>query len=207
MGSPVGAAGRDDRQRQQPEPDQADDDHPGDRPVGKLGGRHDVGDEQRDREEVEEAVREHRPEERGARPLPVRDVPAEDGDTRELAGTRRQHGVSEQADAERGEHLPEGRPRRRHRMVDRHVPGECAREDRQQVEDHGDDHPTPGDEVERVVDGVPVGPAPPERQDREHEHREDEEPASPRVPRERDQPAHAAAASRTGDRGAPATRS
>ena len=39
-----------------------------------------------------------------------------------------------------------------------------------------DDDPPPADEVERVVDGVPVGPAPPQGEDREHERREDERP-------------------------------
>ena len=38
-----------------------------------------------------------------------------------------------------------------------------AREHREEVERDADDDPAPADEVERVVDGVPVRPAPPER--------------------------------------------
>ena len=103
--------------REQAEPDEADDHDACHRPVRQLGGRHHVGDEERDREEVEQPVREHRPEERRARALAVREVTPEHGDARELARAGGEHGVPEQPDAERREDLAEGGLRRRHRLI------------------------------------------------------------------------------------------
>ena len=199
----IGAPGRQDRDREHPDPDEPDDHDARDRPVGQLRGRHHVGDEERDREEVEEAVREHRSEERRARSLAVREVTAEHGDACELARAGGEHRVPEQPDAERREDLPERRARRRHRLMDRQVPCPRARDHREQVEQDPDDHPAPADEVEGVVDRVPVRPAPPDCEDRQDECGEHEQPARPRVPGEYDDPAHAAATSGRRD-GAPA---
>ena len=203
----IGAPGREDGDRQEAQPDEPDDHDPGDRPVRQLRRRHHVGDEQRDREEVEEPVREHRPEERRARSLAVRQMAPQHGDAGELAGAGGQHRVCEQPDAEGREDLAELRQRLRHRLPDCHVPGPGSGQDGEKVEQDPDDHPAPADEVERVVDGVPVGPAPPDREDREDERRKHEETARPRIPGERDDAVHAATTSRVGEAAAPATRS
>ena len=71
-----------------PSPHHADDDDSGDRPVRKLGGEEHVADEERDREHVEDPVREDRAEERRAVAAPLGHVPSEDGDPRELARSR-----------------------------------------------------------------------------------------------------------------------
>ena len=117
------ATRRDHADGEEREPDEADDNDPGDRPVRDLRRREDICDEQRDREEVEQTVREDGAEERRARPgLPVRQVLAQYRDTRELAGAGGQHGVPEEADAERGEHLSERRQRLGEGLPDREVP-------------------------------------------------------------------------------------
>ena len=67
-------------------------------------------------------------------PLPAGQPPAEHSDARELADAARQDGVREQPDRERGEDEREPRVRRRDRLLDRRVPGERAREHREQVE-------------------------------------------------------------------------
>ena len=141
-------------------------------------------------------MREHRPEQRRARPGPARQMPPQHGDSRKLAGPGREDGVPEETDAERREHLREGRQRRRQGLVDGEVPGERPGEHGEEVQDDGDDDPAPADEVERVVDRVPLRPAPPEREDRRDERGENEEPARPGVARERLKRRHAAAFTR-----------
>ncbi len=190
-------AGREQPDRQQPEPDQADRHDTRDRPVRQLRREHDVADEQRDREDVEHAVREDGPEQRRPGAAALGQVPTQDCDAGELAGPRGEHGVPEQADAERREDRPEARWRRRHRLVDRDVPRPRARDDREQVEQDCKEHPAPADEGERVVDGVPLGPAPPEHDERGHERGEHPEPSHPGVAVEREDDLHAARASRT----------
>jgi hypothetical protein len=68
----------------------------------------------------------------------------------------------------------EGRVRRVERLVDRQPPRGGAHEDRRDVEAEREHDPRPVDEVERVVDDVPVRPAPPEQRDHATEHRKDE---------------------------------
>ena len=69
-----------------------------DRPVGDLRGQQDVDDEEGDRGQVEQPVREDGPDEPRARAFTVLGhVPAQHRDAREFPGPRRQHGVSEQA--------------------------------------------------------------------------------------------------------------
>ena len=129
--------------REEREPDEAEDDEARDRPVRDLRRQQDVGDEQRDREEVEQAVREDGPEERRARAPAVRQVAAQDGDTRELAGAGRQHRVPEQPDAERGEHLAEAADAARAapgRIVRRQETTRASTES--EVEEDADDRPS-----------------------------------------------------------------
>ena len=146
-------------------------------------------DEERDREEVEQPMGEDRAEQGRARAAPEREVPAQHGDARELAGARRQHRVPEQPDPEGGEDLTEARVRLGQRLVDRQPPRERAREDRGEVEQDGDDHPAPRHEVERVVDAVPVGATPP---DRERRRSEQGEARAGRAPRDCERPRRAA---------------
>ena len=159
---------------------------------GNLRREQHPGDENRHREEIEEPVGEDGAEEGGARALPVGKMSSQDGDAGQLAGARGKHSVSEQADPEGREDMPERRVRRRQRLVDRQPPRERAGQDREQVEQDSDDHPAPGDEVEGVVDRRPLGAAPPDRDDRPCERGEDEETSGPRVPRESGESLHAA---------------
>ena len=131
----MGAVRAEHRRGEEREPDRADDHHAGDRPVRELRCRGDVGDQERDREEVEQPVREHCSEQRRARSGPARKMPPQHRDSRKLAGPRREHGVSEETHAERREHLREGRQRRRQGLVDGEVPGESAGEHGEQVQD------------------------------------------------------------------------
>ena len=94
----------------------------------------DVEDEQEHRDDVEDAVREHRPDERRPRSLAPGHLPRENGDPRELADAPRQHGVREQADRERREDERYAGARRLHRRVDHRRPGERARDDREEVQ-------------------------------------------------------------------------
>ena len=138
-----------------------------DGPVRDLRRQQDPDDEDRHREEVEEAVGEDGPEERRARALAVRQMAAQDGDARELAGPGRA--------ARRSRAARSRRPRRPGRSAGaaRAAPGRSSAARRgarasveSEVEQDADDHPAPGDDVERVVDGRPVGPAPPDREQR-----------------------------------------
>ena len=104
----------------------------------------DPRDEQRDREEVEQPVREDGAEQRRARSLAVREVAAQHRDAGELAGPRRQHRVPEQPDPEGGEHLAEtrrGGSGSAWSIVS--APRQRAREDGEEVEQDADDHPAP----------------------------------------------------------------
>ena len=114
-------------------------------------------------------------------PLPCGQAAAENGDAGELARARRQDGVSEQADPEGGEDLAEGRVRLRQRLVDRQAPGERAREDGEQVEQDADDHPAPGDDVERVETAPHSGPRHQIARIAAPSSGEHEDPARPRV--------------------------
>ena len=114
--------------------DEPEDDEARHGPVRDLRGEQHPDDEDRDREEVEQAVGEDGAEQRRARPAAVRQVAAEDGDAGELSRARRQDGVPEQPDPEGGEDLAEARMRLRQRLVDRQPPRERARERGEQVE-------------------------------------------------------------------------
>ena len=177
--------------REQADPDDAEDDQARDRPVRDLRGQQHPGDENRDGEEIEEAVREHRPEQRRARAPPVRHMTAQDGDARQLACPGRQHRVPEQPDPEGREDLPEARVGLGQRLVDRHPPRERSRHHGEEVEEHTHDHPAPGDTVEGVGHGAPVGPAPPDREHRRGEQREHEDAARPGVVGQAEEPGHA----------------
>ena len=115
------------RDGEQRDAHQADHDQARDRPVRDLRREQHVDDEQRHGEQVEQAVREDGAEQRRARTRAVRKVPAQHGDARELPGPRRQHGVAEQPDAERGEDMAEGGLRVGQRLTDRQMPRDRAR--------------------------------------------------------------------------------
>ena len=108
---------------------------------GSFAVEEHVADEERDREQVEQPVGEDGAEQRRAGAAALGQVSPQDGDPCELARPRGEHGVPQQADAEGREHRGEARQRRRHRLVDRHVPGPGP-----------DDH---GDEVEQDGDAAP----------------------------------------------------
>ncbi len=77
-------------------PDGGGDPDRDDRPVGHLRGEQDPDDEDRRRNEVEEPVREDRPDEDRARPWRrIGQVPPKRGDARELAEPPRNDGVRE----------------------------------------------------------------------------------------------------------------
>ena len=79
-----------------------------DRPVRHLRGQQHPDDEDRRRDEVEEPVREDRPDERRARAgRRVRKMPAKRRHARELTEPPRNDGVGEQPDAERRENVDE----------------------------------------------------------------------------------------------------
>ena len=102
-------------------------------------------------------------------------------DAGQLADPPGQDGVREEADPEGGEHVAEARMWPIERLADRQLPRERAQQDRDEVEHEGGHDPAPRDEVEGVVDAVPVGAAPPQQ-------------AAPRAPARR-------ARSRSGTRG------
>ena len=130
---------------------------------------HHVEDEERHRDEVEDAVGEDRPRERRPEAATGWKAALEHADPENLAGARGQHRVAEEPDPECGEDVAEPRVRRRHRLVDDRPPRDRAHEHRQKVEDDGEERPAPVDGLERFGDHVPARPAPPER-----EHRGDE---------------------------------
>ena len=185
-------AGEEEADHQEDEADEPEDDQARHGPVRDLRGHQDPGDEDRDREQVEQAVREDGAEQSRARSPAVREVPAQHGDARELAGPGRQHRVPEQPDPEGGEHLTEARVRLGQRLVDRQPPRERAREDGEEIEQDADDHPAPGHRVERVVDGVPLGAAPPDREHGGAEQREHEQAARPGIASDDGEALHAA---------------
>ena len=189
---PPPVRGEEEADHQQDEADEPEDDQARHGPVRDLGGHQDPGDEDRDREQVEQAVREDGAEQSRARSPAVREVPAQDGDPRELAGPGRQHRVPEQPDPEGREHLTEAWVRLGQRLVDRQPPRERAREDGEEVEQDADDHPAPGHRVERVVDGVPLGAAPPDREQGGAEQREHEQAARPGIASDDGEALHAA---------------
>ena len=92
--------------------------------------------------------------------------------------------VREQPDAEGREHEPEARERRRHRRADHGVPGEGARDDREQVEADRDGDPVPLDRREGVLEVGPVRPVPPEQRADAGEEGEHDPAAAPRGPTE-----------------------
>ena len=109
------------------------------------------------RDEVEDAVREDRAEQRRPAPSRARHPAASSTATRASSPMRAgQHGVREQADAERGEdERGTAACGGGSACVDHRLPGERARDDREQVEpDRGDD-PLPLDGRERVGDDAP----------------------------------------------------
>jgi hypothetical protein len=168
--------GAGDGERQQPEPDHADDDQTRDRPVRDLRGQEHVKDQADGRDQVEEPVREDRSDERGPDPAHATmetQLPREDGDSRELADPSREHRVREQPHRERRENCRVARVRRWDRLLDDRVPRERANEHRDEVERDRDDDPFPFDRVEGVPDRAPVGPAPPEERSNADRGRDD----------------------------------
>ena len=122
-------AGEEEADHQQDEADEPEDDQARHGPVRDLRRQQHPGDEERDREEVEQAMGEDGAEQGRARAPAVRQMPAQHRDARELAGPRRQHRVPEQADPEGGEHLTEARVWLGQGLVDRQPPRQRARED------------------------------------------------------------------------------
>src|SRR5207248_221818 len=118
-----------------------------------------------DRDEVEDAVREHRPDERRPGTSPPRQLPRQHRHARQLADPAGQYSVREQPDRERGEDEREPRPRRRHRLPDHGLPRERADEHGEQVEPDRASDPLPADDRERVSDRLPARPAPDEERD------------------------------------------
>ena len=71
------------------------------RPVGNVRGRNDIPDQPDHRDEVEDAVSEHRAEQAGPHSFLGCHAAGQDGDAGELADATRQHGVREQSDRKR----------------------------------------------------------------------------------------------------------
>jgi hypothetical protein len=164
----------DDGDGEQKRADDRDDDQARHRPARNLRGRKHIGDEEERRKEIEEPVREDGADEGAARSGPVRQAAPEDRDSGELADPARQHRVCEEADREGREDAVEPWPRRVERLVDRVAPSERAREHGDEIEPEREGDPGPVDEIERVIDDVPIGSAPPE-QEPDDDHDGDEQ--------------------------------
>ena len=148
-----------------------------------LRGQQHVDDQSDRRHQVEEAVREHGPDERGPRSVgaPLQpELPRQHRDPRELADPARKHRIGEQADREGREHEREARVRRWHRLRDHRPPGVRPHEHRDEVETDREDDPFPAHGVERVPDRPPVRPAPPEERADPARGGEHDDPANDR---------------------------
>ena len=141
-------------------------------------------DQQQRREEIEEPVREDSADERPARPAPAGDMPPQHRHARELPDPSRENGVREQPDRECREDLVEAGQRRLERLVDRQLPGERTQKHGDEVQPESERDPGPVDEVEGVIDDVPVGAAPPEQCRDDREQRDAEQRAKPEAPRQ-----------------------
>ena len=164
-----------DRGKEEHDPDDRDDDEARHRPARDLGRREHVADEHERGHEIEQPVGEDRADECRARTVSVlREPPPQDGDPRQLADAAGQRRVPEQADREGRERAVERRVGRVERLHDRQLPGERPDHHRGEVEGQREHDPGPVDEVERVVDEVPVRPAPPDERDRDREQKRNE---------------------------------
>ena len=95
---------------------------------------------------------------------------AERGDAGELAEPAGDDGVREKPDPERREDVDEPRlVLGRERLPDRQPPRQRPEERRHDVEQKREDDPAPDDDLERIEDASPLGPAPPEDVEREDE--------------------------------------
>ena len=168
------------REREERRADGHEDDQARDRPVRDLRRHQHVRDQEHDRDEVEDAVREHRPDERRPGTSPPRQLPRQHRHARQLADPAGQYSVREQPDRERGEDEREPRPRRRHRLPDHGLPRERADEHGEQVEPDRASDPLPADDRERVSDRLPARPAPDEERDHRSAKRQDEQRTRPR---------------------------
>ena len=176
----VEPAGGEHRHREERGAHEPEDHEARDRPARNLRRQQNVEDEQRDRGKVEQAMREDGADERRARPLTVvGQTAAQHRHPRELARPRRQHRVSEQPDAEGREDVRVAWVRLRKRLVDRQLPRSRPRDDGEEVDEHREDHPPPGHDVERFPHGTPVGAAPPEREDGTDDERQPDSAAQP----------------------------
>ena len=149
------------------------------------------------RAEIEQPVREHRPDQRRGRAAAVPGRWRRRTATRASSPARAGRTAFPSSPIPKDENTwPNRRLRLGQRLVDRQPPRERSREHGEEVERDADDHPAPGDEVERVVHRGPVGPPPPDR-----EHRGRRAAASTSMPRAHGfcargaGPAHAATAS------------
>jgi hypothetical protein len=98
---------------------------------------------------------------------------AQHRDARELADAAGERGVTQQPDREGGEDTVVRRIGRIERLHDRQLPRQRAREHGDEVEAEREHDPRPVDEVESVVDDVPVRSPPPEQEAderKQHEH-------------------------------------
>jgi hypothetical protein len=180
-------------EREEADPDGTHDHQARNRPVRNARGGDHVQDQADHRNEIEEPVREHGPDER--RPRPVRaalqpQLPRQHRHTRELADPSRQHRVREQAHRERREDELEARMRRRDRLLDHRVPGERAYEDGEQVEPDRNHDPVPLHRVEGVPDGAPIGPAPPDQGNEAGSGDEHDDDPPDRRPQDAQEPPH-----------------
>jgi hypothetical protein len=167
------------RERERKPEEQRADAHEGDqarrRPARDLRREDDVDDQEEDRHEVEDPVREDGADERRPR-ASTGELAVQDRDARELADPAREHGVREEPDRERREDEQETGHRRGEGLADHRPPRERAREHGYEVEADRDQHPLPADDRERVADRAPARPPPPEqradaRGDGQHEQR------------------------------------
>jgi hypothetical protein len=170
------------REREKPEADRREDHEARQRPVRDLRGEEHVGDQEQHGEQVEHAVGEDRADQRRPR---IRAsllllMPREDRDARELANPPRQNCVREEAHAKGREDQAEGRPRRRHRLLDDAVPRGGARDDRQQIERDRRHDPLPVDEPECIGDEVPLRTTPDQEHNGRREGRKQEPEPAPR---------------------------
>ncbi len=180
---PVAAPRADDTEREEDDPEHADAGEARPRPGRDLGGFEDVEDQQQGRDDVEQPVREDGADEGRGRARAVGKAPAQHRDAGELADPAGQRRVAEEPHRERREHVVERRVWRLECLVDRQAPGERPHQHRDEVQAEREDDPCPVDEVEGVVDDVPVRTAPPEqRSHRREQEQRDQDLDEPVVP-------------------------
>src|SRR6185295_2640937 len=152
---------------EEPEPDADDDRERRLRPVRDPRRVEDIDDEPGCRDDVEEAVREDRSDDRRPGSGTAPQMPRHDRDAGELPYPARQGDVPEKTDAERREDDAPRRPRLRNRLEDDHPPRGRAHHDRHEVDADRDGHPAPGDRLERVREELRVRSMPDDEDDRD----------------------------------------